>query len=80
MAEPEAERAWRKGDAMLEIDQEDLVPNVCVPGILGGAWLFALAFGSLGLLLDPRAQLLLQTFGGALGAYGMANMHKAQAE
>lgn len=79
MAEPDVERARRKGDAMLEIDHEDLeMPNVCVPGILGGAWLFALAFGSLSLLLEPKSQLILQTFGGALGAYGMANMHKAK--
>ncbi|CAK9075500.1 unnamed protein product [Durusdinium trenchii] len=69
----------RKSD-MLEIDQEEFGPSLCVPGVLGGSLLFAVVFGSLGLLLQgPQspAQLTLQSLGGTLGAYGTATMHKA---
>lgn len=76
-----AERARRKNEDMLQIDNEELlVPNVCVPGILGGALLFAVVFGSMGLLLSGPswAQLMFQSLGASLGAHGAANMHKAE--
>eukprot|EP00434_Breviolum_minutum_P027777 symbB.v1.2.024565.t1/scaffold2335.1/size81964/3 len=59
------------------------MPNVCVPGILGAALLLAVIFGSMGFLLNgPQswAQLILQSLGSTIGAYGAANMHKAEAE
>ncbi|CAE8638697.1 unnamed protein product, partial [Polarella glacialis] len=63
----------------VEIDFGEASQSVCVPGVIGGACFFAGVFGALGAALQGQgglSQLAAQAFGGALGAYACANMHK----